>query len=46
VRGVLAALLADPAAGRRIERIAQLLLDVSALSDEDVQAMLAARTGQ
>ena len=43
VRGLVGALLDDPGSGGRIERVAQLLLDVSELSEQDVKAMLARR---
>jgi acyl carrier protein len=42
VEGLVSWLLADPVAGGRIERTAELVLDVSALSDDDVEAMLSA----
>jgi SAM-dependent methyltransferase/acyl carrier protein len=43
VAGLVEALAADPRAGARIERTAELLLEVAELPEEDVESMLAAR---
>jgi hypothetical protein len=45
VAGLAAALSEDPASRSRLEKTAQLLVELSALSEAEIEARLAARDG-